>query len=61
MGWIAIGGENVYQQDKDNSCGPASVVMILRLMGGRIYEASYVRDAFGKEYFMTVDGLNGFG
>lgn len=49
MAWSVVSGENIYTQEKDNSCGPASVVMILRLMQNRTYDASYVRDAFGKE------------
>lgn len=63
MGWQNINGEQIYVQDKDNSCGPACAVTIIRLMEGRVYEGSYVRSAFGKAEGgtnITSDGRRDF-
>ena len=63
MGWIMQGGDNIYQQDKDNSCGPASVVTLIRLMENRIRDGSYVRSAFGDAEGgtnMTKEGVRDF-
>ncbi len=63
MAWMNEGGENIYKQDRENSCGPACVVMILRLMESRIFDASYVRGAFGEEEGsanITKEGVRDF-